>query len=88
MDAQSKSFSGLVSNLEDSWTQFLRTAGQPLVELGKKILIWLLDLVNNVLPKVMEMMKDWKNVLAENKTMLIGIGAAIVTALVPALYAA
>ena len=59
MEKQSQTFSGMMSNLDDAWTNFLRTAGAPLLEVGKKILGWLLDLVNNGLPKAMEYMKNF-----------------------------
>lgn len=88
MEKQSATFSWMMSNLSDSWTNFLRTAGQPLLEVWKKILSWLLDLVNNWLPKAMEAMQNFWKILQENKPLVLGIAAAIITALVPALVAA
>lgn len=88
MEKQSQTFAGMMSNLSDSWTNFLRTAGQPLLEVWKKILSWLLDLVNNWLPKAMEAMQNFWKILQENKPLVLGIAAAIITALVPALVAA
>jgi len=77
-----------MSNLEDAWTLFLRNAGQPLLEVGKKIVAWLLDLVTNVLPQVIDAMKNWADIVKNNQALLLGIAAAITAALVPALYAA
>lgn len=88
MEKQSQTFAGMMSNLSDSWTNFLRNAGAPLLEVGKKILGWLLDLVNNGLPKAMEYMKNFGQIMQDNMPIVYGIGAAIMTALVPALVAA
>ncbi len=54
MDKQSKSFSGMVSNLKDAWENFLRTAGAPLIDWGKAIVAILIDLVNNWLPPMLQ----------------------------------
>lgn len=88
MEKQSQTFAGMMSNLSDSWTNFLRNAGAPLLEVGKKILVWLLDLVNNGLPKAMEYMKNFGQIMQDNMPIFYGVGAAIMTALVPAIIAA
>lgn len=88
MEKQSQTFSGMMSNLSDAWTNFLRNAGSPLLDIGKKILAWMLDFVNNGLPKAIDMMKNFGQIVSDNIPLLYGISAAIITALVPAIVAA
>lgn len=49
----------MMSNLSDAWTNFLRNAGAPLLDVGKQILSWLLEFVNNGLPKAMSAISNF-----------------------------
>lgn len=64
MDAQSKTFSGMVSNLQDWAGQTLRTMGQPIFEVVKDKLGVLLDFLNR--PETQATMNKIAKVLADD----------------------
>jgi tape measure domain-containing protein len=72
MDQQSKSFSGLMSNLKDQIAIFLAEGGKPLLDVGKQIIAMVADVVSR--------MNEWAQKHPE-LTKLIGITTAAMTAL-------
>lgn len=88
MEKQSLTFSGMMSNLGDAWTQFLRTSGQPVMEALKGVLKVLLEFVNVGLPAIIAKTQEWAAYLKENPALIYGIAAAITAMLVPSLVAA
>ena len=61
MDKQSKTFSGMVSNLKDAWENFMRTAGAPLLDWGKVIVAILIDIIQNQLPPMMKKIEGFRD---------------------------
>ena len=88
MDKQSKSLGGMWSNLQDAWEQFLRGEGAQLIEWGKQFVAFLIDLVQNHLPKWIAKIKEITDWLGKNKPVIYAISGAILGALVPAVAAA
>lgn len=84
MEKQSQTFNGMVSNLQDAWTLFLREAGQPLVEWGKQFVAVLLDFVKNGLPQLIAKIKESADWLMHHKEILAAIAGAITGLLLPA----
>jgi len=72
MDKQSKSFSGMISNLRDQINIFLTQGGKPLIEAGKEIIKFLADIVSKG--------NEWATQHPE-LTKLIGITTAAMGAL-------
>lgn len=80
MDEQSKSFSGMMSNLRDQIDLFLREGGQPLIEAGKEILSKLISIV--------QALNDWAKAhpeLAKNLAIAIAVIGGLLTVLGPLL---
>jgi len=68
MDSQSKTFSGLMSNLKDQIDLFFREGGQPLIEVGKQVVAWLVEVVQKL--------NDWSKA---NPELIKIIGVLVVT---------
>lgn len=85
MEKQSASFSGIMSNISDAWTQFLRTAGQPLLEVFKVLAKQLLEFVNVWLPAIIAKFAEWWWYLKEHPGLIYAIAGAITAMLIPAL---
>lgn len=62
MDAQSATFSGMMSNLQDWWAGTLRTVGQPLFDVAKESLSGLLSVLND--PATLDMISGLAQGLA------------------------
>lgn len=86
MDNQSKSLGGMISNLKDAWNQFLTQEGAKFIEWAKKVVTYVIDLVQNKLPGWIDTMARLGTALAENKVAIMLIAGAIVGALVPAIW--
>ncbi len=88
MDKQSASLGGMISNLADAWDLFLRGEGASMLDWGKKIVQWVIGLVENTLPAFIVSIKNLADYLKENSTALYIVGGAIMGALVPAIWSA
>lgn len=87
MTAQSATLSGMWSNLQDAWEQFLREEGAQLLDWGKQFVAFLIDLVQNKLPPLIEKISTLTQWFNDHKLALIIVAGAITGALVPAVYA-
>lgn len=54
MDKQSRTYTGMVSNLADAWGLFLRGEGKKFIEWSKSVVQWMIDFVENDAPKVVD----------------------------------
>lgn len=88
MENQSKSLNGMISNLKDAWSIFLRGEGQALIEWAKQFVAFAIDIVQNHLPKWIERIKEIIEFFKQHKEVLIIVAGVIIGALVPAIYAA
>lgn len=88
MDKQAKSLGGMWSNLQDAWEQFLRGEGAKLIEWGKKFVAFLIDLVEDKLPKWIKKIEDLTNWLKKHEPVLWAVAGAITIALLPAVVSA
>lgn len=88
MEKQSKSLSGLISNLKDSWDIFLRNQGAALIEWAKQFVLLATDIVQNKLPQWIEAIKSLTKFFQEHQVVIYVVAGAIVGALVPSVYAA
>jgi tape measure domain-containing protein len=88
MDAQSKSLNGMISNMKDAWDIFLRGEGQALLEWAKQFTQLVIYIIQNVLPKLIGMIKEVTSFFQEHTTALYIVVGAIIGALIPTIYAA
>lgn len=85
MEAQSKTLGGMISNLQDAWTQFLENQGAPLIEWAKQVTAVLISFVQDTLPKVIAGLGQLATFLSENQSVIWIFAGAIIGGLVPAL---
>lgn len=65
MEAQSTTFTGLVSTLTDAWNTFLQGEGQKILEWAKEIVKWLTIFIQNVLPEIVKKLEEVKQKISE-----------------------
>lgn len=80
MDKQADTLNGKISNLKDKWNLFLRAVGIDARESAK---VFVDFLANEMLPKL----EQFINFIKENPAVLAGLGATILTLVVPAFVA-
>lgn len=84
---QSETWAGKVAQLKDSWDIFLRGAGKPLIDFLSKFVEMLTIFVRDIMPRVMASLSAFADLLKMLSPLFIGIGAAILVTVVPALQA-
>jgi tape measure domain-containing protein len=87
MEAQSKTFAGMVSNLADAWDRFLVKEGSKLLEWAKQITASLIYLVDNVLPALVEQIDGIIKWLNQNRVVLVAVATGITSLFIPAMVA-
>ena len=87
MIEQSKTFSGVWSNVTDAIGQLLTEQGAGLLEWAKKAALALLDFIQNVLPKWIDKTKEIISWLDKHRSAVVVIAGAIAGALTPTVLA-
>lgn len=87
MIEQSKTFSGVWSNVTDAIGQLLTEQGAGLLEWAKKAALALLDFIQNVLPKWIDKTKEIISWLDKHRSAVVVIAGAIAGALIPTVIA-
>lgn len=88
MEKQSTTLVGMVENLKDAWNLFLREEGKELLEWAKQFVAGVIDIVDNVLPKWIDEIKEIIKFFKEHKEVLIVLISTVVGGLTPAIYGA
>lgn len=87
MENQSKTLGGMISNLQDAWNIFLTQEGAKLLDWAKLFVSFLIDVVQNKLPKWIDMIDQMSTQIEALGPAIYIVAGAITVALLPALYA-
>jgi tape measure domain-containing protein len=82
---QAETFAGKVAKLQDAWQVFLQGQGAKILEWAKKFIDIVTFVVTDILPRFANGINTVTEFLGKHKEILIFVGAAIATMLVPTL---
>lgn len=82
---QAETFAGKVAKLQDAWQVFLQNQGAKILEWSKKFIDIITYVVTDILPKFANGVNTVTEFLGKHKEILVFIGAAIATMLIPTL---
>ncbi|AVT83663.1 tape measure protein [Rhodopseudomonas palustris] len=85
---QSKTFKGIVSNIQDAWNIFLTREGAQLLVWAKQLALIIMDLVQNKLPLWIDKINELTEFLRNHQIAIYVVVGAILGGLIPAVYAA
>lgn len=82
---QAETFAGKVAKLQDAWQVFLQGQGAKVLEWAKKLIDVVTFLVTDILPRFANGINTVTEFLGKHKEILVFVGAAIATMLIPTL---
>ncbi len=82
---QAQTFAGKVAKLQDAWQVFLQNQGAKILEWSKKLIDIVTYIVTDILPKFANAVNTVTEFLGKHKEILVFVGAAITTMLIPTL---